>query len=287
VGSNATGTGQEAVAVGFGSNATFGDATAVGSSADATATGATAIGRNTTASVDNATALGSQASATGSNTTALGRSADASSARCTAVGFSTIASAAGAVAVGSNVTSSATFSLCFGASDAANPYVNANPSSVAIGRNEGAVNFTYFACIENPVLGGWSITRGTMHSYLFIGAPIIADAQTIPADEVFDTSILLTGAGTDNVTVPTGTNLENANSADPLFWAVGCGTNFYLKNRTGGPVNLNNNVGSVLLDVDDSAQATIILSDGNTFMFRVMRTGPNAYQFQLMGHIAH
>ena len=288
VGHSSVASAANTIAIGDTAQATAANGTAMGNNALATATETTAIGFDATANNANSTALGSQASATAASATALGRQASATGDRNTAVGFSTLASGShGAVAVGSNVSATANFSIALGASDAANPYVNANPSSVAIGRNEGAVNFTYFACIENPVLGGWSITRGTMHSYLFIGSPIVADAQTIPADQVFDTSVQLTGGATDNVTVPTGTNLENANNADPLFWAVGCGSNFYIKNRTGGPVTLHNNTGSVLLDVDDSATATITMADGNTFMFRVMRTNLNAYKFQLLGHIAH
>lgn len=299
VGQSSVASASAAVALGSTAQATAADATAVGFNAQATATGASALGRNTTATANNCTAVGSSADATATSATAVGAGSNASAAsssalgqaslasglRSVSLGFSDVANQEGAVAVGSNVSATASYSIVIGSSDGATPYVNANSDSVAIGRNVASVNTTYLAAIATPA-GGWGITRTTWHRFLDIGTPITANNVVIPAGQVFDRSIRYHTATPTDTQLPLGTDLETADGADPLFWSNGAGAMFYIKNKTGGPITLHDNTGSVILDDSDAGVATLNMVDGNAHAFRVFRSSANNFTFQWMGKLS-
>ena len=100
VAGNALANGDDAVAIGNGTEASDGRATAIGRGAVASGLGSTALGRGTIASDSRATALGLFAEASNSGATALGRGAEASALRALALGRGATASGTEATALG-------------------------------------------------------------------------------------------------------------------------------------------------------------------------------------------
>jgi hypothetical protein len=208
----------------------------------------------------------------------------ASDVKAAALGHECLAFGVNAWSMGYAAQAGGNRSMCWALSDGTQPYLNTFADSVAIGQNFGSVPITYFGCtrILNTDILGFAITRGRLAHGMRRDPTSRTLPYTLNADDVIHGSVrCIGGAGT--LTTPTGAQLINANNANPIWWAVNTGADFYLKNKSGGAVTLAAGTDVVIIDQTNAAVASMDVADDNVGHFRVIYTGSSTFEFEFLG----